>query len=172
MEKERAAKKEADEKARLLKKQQEEEEQQEKEQPIETEGVDAKDTETIRQMLKEENITMLEADEIANLSVLDSFTPNPLPEDIIHFAIPVCAPYTAIQKYKYKVKLTPGSLKRGKAIKQAQSVFFNLNEATAREKELIKSVPEMEGINTMMGKVKVSAPNLEASKRKKGGNRR
>ncbi|KAK4518124.1 uncharacterized protein ATC70_001475 [Mucor velutinosus] len=171
LEKERAAKKEADEKARLLKKQQEEE-QQEKEHPIETEGVDAKDTETIRQMLKEENITMLEADEIANLSVLDSFTPNPLPEDIIHFAIPVCAPYTAIQKYKYKVKLTPGSLKRGKAIKQAQSVFFNLNEATAREKELIKSVPEMEGINTMMGKVKVSAPNLEASKRKKGGNRR
>lgn len=171
LEKERAAKKEADEKARLLKKQQEEE-QLEKEHPIETEGVDAKDTETIRQMLKEENITMLEADEIANLSVLDSFTPNPLPEDIIHFAIPVCAPYTAIQKYKYKVKLTPGSLKRGKAIKQAQSVFFNLNEATAREKELIKSVPEMEGINTMMGKVKVSAPNLEASKRKKGGNRR
>lgn len=171
LEKERAAKKEADEKARLLKKQQEEEEQ-EKDHPIETVGVDAKDTETIRQMLKEENITMLEADEIANLSVLDSFTPNPLPEDIIHFAIPVCAPYTAIQKYKYKVKLTPGSLKRGKAIKQAQSVFFNLNEATAREKELIKSVPEMEGINTMMGKVKVSAPNLEASKRKKGGNRR
>ncbi|CEP14532.1 hypothetical protein [Parasitella parasitica] len=167
LEKERAAKKETDEKIRLLKVLQEKE-QQEKVHPVETEGADEKDTETIRQMLKEENITMLEADEIANLSVLDSFTPNPLPEDIIHFAIPVCAPYTAIQKYKYKVKLTPGSLKRGKAIKQAQSVFFNLNEATAREKELIKGVPEMEGINTMMGKVKVSAPNLEASKRKKG----
>lgn len=41
-------------------------------------------------------------------------TPNPLPEDIIHFAIPVCAPYTSLQKYKYKVKLTPGTLKRGK----------------------------------------------------------
>lgn len=136
------------------------------------EGVDEKDTETIRQMLKEENITMLEADEVANLSVLDSFTPNPLPEDIIHFAIPVCAPYSAIQKYKYKVKLTPGSLKRGKAVKQAQSVFFHLSDATPREKELIKSVPDMEAINTMMGKVKVSAPNLEASKRKKGGNRR
>ncbi|KAI8382378.1 fibronectin-binding protein A N-terminus-domain-containing protein [Blakeslea trispora] len=136
------------------------------------EGEDEKDTEAIRQMLKEENITMLEADEVANLSVLDSLTPNPLPEDIIHFAIPVCAPYTAIQKYRYKVKLTPGTLKRGKAIKQAQSVFFNMSDASAREKELIKSVPEMEGINAMMSKVKVSAPNLEASKRKKGGNRR
>lgn len=151
----------------------EKEQQEEQETAVEIEqGVDEKDTEAIRQMLKEENITMLEEDEVANLSALDSFTPNPLPEDIIHFAIPVCAPYAAIQKYKYKVKLTPGSLKRGKAIKQAQSVFFNLTDATAREKELIKSVPEMEGINTMMGKVKVSAPNLEASKRKKGGNRK
>lgn len=124
----------------------------------------------------------------ANLSVLDSMTPNPLPEDIIHFAIPVCAPYTSLQKYKYKVKLTPGTLKRGKgklyqwiphvkdhllilhpiALKQAQSVFLNSSESTAREKELIKSVPDMEAINTMMSKVKVSAPNLEASKRKKG----
>ncbi|KAJ8661496.1 hypothetical protein O0I10_002762 [Lichtheimia ornata] len=126
------------------------------------------DTEQIRQMLKEENITMLEEDEVANLSVLDSMTPNPLPEDIIHFAIPVCAPYTSLQKYKYKVKLTPGTLKRGKALKQAQSVFLNSSESTAREKELIKSVPDMEAINTMMSKVKVSAPNLEASKRKKG----
>lgn len=167
LEKERAAiKKAAEEKARVR------QEEEQEAYPVETEGVDEKDTETIRQMLKEENITMLEADEVANLSVLDSLTPNPSPEDIIHFAIPVCAPYAAIQKYKYKVKLTPGSLKRGKAIKQAQSVFFNLSDATAREKELIKSVPEMEGINTMMSKVKVSAPNLEASKRKKGGNRK
>ncbi|KAI9314042.1 hypothetical protein BX666DRAFT_2020220 [Dichotomocladium elegans] len=128
---------------------------------------EGEDKEQIRQMLKEENIIMLEAEEAANLSVVDSLTPNPTADDIIHFAVPVCAPYTALQKYKYKVKLTPGSLKRGKAYKQAQSVFLNLAEATAREKELMKSVPEMEAINTMMGKVKVSAPNLEASKRKK-----
>ncbi|KAL0075765.1 fibronectin-binding protein A N-terminus-domain-containing protein [Phycomyces blakesleeanus] len=135
---------------------------------IKVDGVDEKDNEAIRQMLKEENITMLEADEVANLSVLDSLTPNPLPEDIIHFAIPVCAPYNSLQKYKYKVKLTPGSLKRGKAIKQAQNVFLTSTDSTQREKELIKSVPDMEAINTMMSKVKVSAPNLEASKRKKG----
>ncbi|KAI9257286.1 hypothetical protein BDA99DRAFT_441428 [Phascolomyces articulosus] len=129
---------------------------------------EGEDKEEIRKMLKEENITMLEENEAANLSILDSVTANPLPEDIIHFAIPVCAPYTALQKYKYKVKLTPGTLKRGKAIKQAHSVFVNLNDATAREKELIKSVPDTEAINAMMSKVKVSAPNLEASKRKKG----
>ncbi|KAI8380498.1 fibronectin-binding protein A N-terminus-domain-containing protein [Choanephora cucurbitarum] len=179
LEKERAAKKAAATDATpaevndsKVERKQEQPEQEEEEAEPPVQGEDEKDTEAIRQMLKEENITMLEADEVANLSVLDSLTPNPLPEDIIHFAIPVCAPYTAIQKYKYKVKLTPGTLKRGKAIKQAQSVFFNMSEASAREKELIKSVPEMEGINAMMSKVKVSAPNLEASKRKKGGNRR
>ncbi|SAM09718.1 hypothetical protein [Absidia glauca] len=132
---------------------------------------DQKETEDIRQMLKEENITMLEGEELANLTSLDSLTANPLPEDVLHFAIPVCAPYPALQKYKYKVKLTPGTLKRGKAIKQAQSVFLTHQDTTAREKELIKGVPDMEAINTMMSKVKVSAPNLEASKKKKAGRR-
>ncbi|CEG84016.1 hypothetical protein RMATCC62417_17873 [Rhizopus microsporus] len=129
LEKERA-RKEAEEKARLAQSQKEEE--KENDEPLE--AGEEKDTDVIRQLLKEENITMLEADEIANLSALDSLTGNPLPEDILHFAIPVCAPYPAIQKYKYKVKLTPGSLKRGK--------------------------------------VKVSAPNLETSKRKKGSGRK
>lgn len=50
----------------------------------------------------------------ANLSVLDSFTAKPIPEDILHFAIPVCAPYSALQRYKYKVKLVPGNGKKGK----------------------------------------------------------
>ncbi|RCI01748.1 hypothetical protein CU098_010885, partial [Rhizopus stolonifer] len=166
LEKERAEFKKAAEEKEAKEKEVKEKESEEVE-VLDT-GADEKDTEAIRQMLKEENITMLEADEIANLSILDSITGNPLPEDIIHFAIPVCAPYPAIQKYKYKVKLTPGSLKRGKAVKQSESVFLNLSDATAREKELIKGVPDMESINTMMSKVKVSAPNLEASKRKKG----
>jgi hypothetical protein len=77
-------------------------------------------------MLKEENITMLEGEELANLTSLDSLTANPLPEDILHFAIPVCAPYPALQKYKYKVKLTPGTLKRGKGkIKKRQCSAFH-----------------------------------------------
>ncbi|KAI9305340.1 fibronectin-binding protein A N-terminus-domain-containing protein [Cunninghamella echinulata] len=123
----------------------------------------------IRELLKEENITMLDQEEIDSLTPLDSLTANPLPDDILHFAVPICAPYQALQKYKYKIKLTPGSLKRGKAIKQAQMVFFKNSEITTREKELIKGVPDMEAINVMMSKVKVSAPNLEASKKKKGG---
>ncbi|KAG2182712.1 hypothetical protein INT44_005692 [Umbelopsis vinacea] len=133
----------------------------------ETRAEKKQQTEEIKQMLKEENITVLEADEIANLSVLDSLTAQPVPEDILHFAIPICAPYTALQKYKYKVKLVPGSGKKGKAVKQVEALFLGHHEATDREKELIKSVPDMESIGTMMSKVKVLSPNMEADK--KGG---
>lgn len=33
-------------------------------------------------------------------------------------ALPVCAPYQVLAAYKYKVKLTPGSQKKGKAARQ------------------------------------------------------
>lgn len=35
------------------------------------------------------------------LSVLDTLTGCPIPEDILVYAIPVCAPYSAILNYKY-----------------------------------------------------------------------
>jgi hypothetical protein len=35
-------------------------------------------------------------------------TGAPLPSDSLHFAVPVVAPYTALQSARYKVKLTPG----------------------------------------------------------------
>ena len=34
------------------------------------------------------------------MSLLDSLTGSPLSEDLLLFAIPVCAPYTAVQNYK------------------------------------------------------------------------
>jgi len=35
---------------------------------------------------------------------LDAFTAMPRPDDILLYALPVCAPYFALQAYKYKVK--------------------------------------------------------------------
>ncbi|KAF2688028.1 hypothetical protein K458DRAFT_415103 [Lentithecium fluviatile CBS 122367] len=49
---------------------------------------------------------------------LDSFTGRPLPGDTLLSAIPICAPWSALSTYKYKAKLQPGSLKRGKAVKE------------------------------------------------------
>lgn len=49
---------------------------------------------------------------------LDALTGRPLPGDEILSAIPVCAPWSALAKYKYKVKMQPGAVKRGKAVKE------------------------------------------------------
>ena len=48
---------------------------------------------------------------------LDTFVGRPLPGDELIAAIPVCAPWTALSTYKYKVKLQPGPQKKGKAVK-------------------------------------------------------
>jgi len=50
---------------------------------------------------------------------LFKLTGNPHPNDILLFAVPVCAPYTSLlSNYKYRVKLTPGAMKKGKAAHQ------------------------------------------------------
>lgn len=55
-------------------------------------------------------------EEREKLNKLDYLTGNPLPSDILLYAIPVCGPYSALQTYKYRVKITPGTAKKGKGI--------------------------------------------------------
>lgn len=134
---------------------------------------------------------MLEPEDFESLTVLDGLTGKPIPSDILQFAVPVCAPYGSLQKFKYKVKLIPGTMKKGKACKTAVNHFLmNVNTAggpaerrapggatenkeeaalEARERELIKMVKDEEMIGAMLGKVKISAPGVEAAKKKGGG---
>ncbi|KDO27470.1 hypothetical protein SPRG_07059 [Saprolegnia parasitica CBS 223.65] len=134
-----------------------------------------------------------EEEEAQNAAFLDSFTGTPLPNDLLLFAMPVCAPYSTLALYTYKVKLTPGSQKKGKAVQFAVDHFLNLkpkissaikttpvdvdaatDEVTPdvdpieAQKELIKCVPEADLVGCMVGPVKVSAPGLSTAK--KGGN--
>ncbi|XP_009426042.3 ribosome quality control complex subunit NEMF isoform X5 [Pan troglodytes] len=99
-------------------------------------------------------------------NLFDSLTGQPHPEDVLLFAIPICAPYTTMTNYKYKVKLTPGVQKKGKAAKTALNSFMHSKEATAREKDLFRSVKDTDLSRNIPGKVKVSAPNLLNVKRK------
>ncbi|NXW92044.1 NEMF factor, partial [Alopecoenas beccarii] len=99
-------------------------------------------------------------------ALLDSLTGQPQPEDVLLFAVPVCAPYTAMANYKYKVKLTPGTQKKGKAAKIALHNFMQSKEATAREKDLFRSVKDTDLSRNIPGKVKVSAPHLLNRKKK------
>ncbi|KAK2150924.1 hypothetical protein LSH36_382g02026 [Paralvinella palmiformis] len=106
-------------------------------------------------LLEEENIQIGQ-----DMNELDSLTGLPVLEDILHFCIPVCAPYSAILNYKFKVKLTPGTTKRGKAAKAALHSFMSDKNTTSREKDLFKSLKDVDLSRNIPGKVKVSAPNI------------
>ncbi|RKP10357.1 hypothetical protein THASP1DRAFT_27876 [Thamnocephalis sphaerospora] len=134
---------------------------------------DAEEQEEVRRLMAEENIKVLEDEDKENLSFLDALVGSPLPDDILHFAIPVCAPYAALQRCKYRIKLQPGSLKKGKACKTALDVFLKHPSITQRERELLKSVPETEQIAAMLPKVRVVTGAGEGSRKNKpGGGRR
>ncbi|CAM6100258.1 unnamed protein product [Calypogeia fissa] len=118
----------------------------------------------IAAIMAEENVLELDEDEKEKLTELDSLTGKPLPSDVLLYAVPVCGPYTALQGFKYRVKLTPGTAKRGKAAKTAVDVFTRLPEVTAREKELMKAVTDPELVACMIGNAKVTAPGLSKLK--------
>ncbi|GIM05839.1 hypothetical protein Vretimale_10215 [Volvox reticuliferus] len=120
----------------------------------------------IAALLAEENVEAPLADEdAARLSVLDSLTGLPRAEDLLLYAVPVCGPYTAIQSYKYKVKVTPGTVKKGKAARQAIELLIRGLDVASRERDVLKAVPEMEAINALVGPgVKLSMPGLQKLK--------
>ncbi|MEE6492343.1 hypothetical protein FKM82_016553 [Ascaphus truei] len=99
-------------------------------------------------------------------NLLNSLTGQPHAEDVLLFSVPVCAPYTAMTNYKYKVKLTPGTQKKGKAAKTALNSFMHSRELSSREKDLLRSVKDTDLSRNLPGKVKVSAPNLQNVKKK------
>lgn len=69
----------------------------------------------------------LERQELLNLDALVGW---PMPGDEILAAIPVCAPWAALAgRCKYKVKLQPGSVKKGKAVREILGRWTELGKA-------------------------------------------
>ncbi|KAI4847218.1 hypothetical protein E4T44_04638, partial [Aureobasidium sp. EXF-8845] len=79
------------------------------------EGLEA---EEIRRLNLEEGIEALDEEESTAVTQLDAYVGTPLAGDELLEAIPVCAPWAALAKYKYKVKLQPGAQKKGRAIRE------------------------------------------------------
>lgn len=52
------------------------------------------------------------------MAALDSLVGTPMRGDEILEAIPFCAPWSAMGKFKYKAKIQPGAQKKGKAVKE------------------------------------------------------
>ncbi|KAG4303459.1 hypothetical protein PCK1_000423 [Pneumocystis canis] len=125
------------------------------------------------QLLKKENFEVTD-DKEKNYEInLDAFVFFPLPNDILIEAIPICAPYSSMVKYKYKIKLQPGTMKKGKAIRNIIAYWDTLpvdpyckdqEKAFPKEKELIQSLKDSELLapvyvstfKTMMGKNEIN----------------
>ncbi len=117
----------------------------------------------IKAIQEEEGI--LEAEEGKQADETEKLTGAPVPEDDLLYAIPVCAPYVSLQGFKYKVKLTPGPMKKGKAAKLAIDLFMKSNEL--KEKSLMKGFTDNELVSAMIGDVKVSTPGLQQHQKQK-----
>ncbi|ETV91316.1 hypothetical protein H310_14136 [Aphanomyces invadans] len=167
-------------------------------------GVVDEEKELFYKLQRERKAQLLEQEEeeAQNATFLESFTGNPLPNDILLFAMPMCAPYSTLELYTYKVKLTPGTQKKGKAVQFAVDHFLKLKPKPAAllastvtnatsttnegevahnspdgdpveaQKELIKCVPESDLIGCIVGPVKVSAPGLNSAAMKKSASQK
>ncbi|KAM0439777.1 hypothetical protein ACHAPT_000872 [Fusarium lateritium] len=126
--------------------------------------------EEIRRVMMDEGIDMLDVDEASQTTELDALVGTPLPGDEILEAIPVCAPWNALGRFKYKAKLQPGTTKKGKAVKEVLDRWKAdsgkkgaIDESSRdsermwpREVELIKALKPEETFNVVpVGKVRV-----------------
>ncbi|BDA50353.1 probable nuclear export mediator factor Nemf [Coccomyxa sp. Obi] len=138
-------------------------------------GKDSAEAKEIAAILAEEKVELVPEEDKDKLHELDSFTGQPRPDDILLYALPMCAPYNALQSYKLKVKLTPGTQRKGRAGRQAIELLSRASDIAPRERDLLKAIPEMEVINAMVGNVKLAMPGLSKIKtearrsKKKGG---
>jgi predicted ribosome quality control (RQC) complex YloA/Tae2 family protein len=105
-----------------------------------------------------------------DLSVINKLVGKLLPGDEVISAVAVCAPWNALASYKYKAKMQPGGLKKGKAAKEIlfkwqtdAKVPRNIDPKSEdaeriwpREAELIAGLKDTEVISVMpVGKVRV-----------------
>ena len=126
--------------------------------------------EEMRKMMLEEGVEILDDGEDEKMANLDVLIGTPLPGDEILEAVPMCAPWSAMGRCKYKAKLQPGTVKKGKAIKEILTRWVgdvsqkgkvdekseDVERMWPREIELLKGWKPEEVTNTIpVGKVRV-----------------
>lgn len=94
------------------------------------------------------------------LDQVNHLTALPHPDDILLHAVPVLGPYSSMHNWRYKVKITPGSMKSGRAARTAFEIFARAAETPQREKDILRQVPDALLSSTMVGNVKLSMPGL------------
>lgn len=137
--------------------------------------IDSDQDESIQELMKQEGVEVMNDEDMEKLTpVLDELTGVPLPSDTLLAALPVCAPYQTVSSYKYHIKLVPGTQKKGKAYKQAVDVIKsrvksgqgNGNTLAEKELDMIMAISEKEGIEAMVGNVKLQVAGLQKLQQK------
>ncbi|KIH94642.1 hypothetical protein SPBR_05539 [Sporothrix brasiliensis 5110] len=70
-----------------------------------------------------------DADDAGSLDVLSSLVARPAPGDEVLEVVPVCGPWMALSKLKYKVKMQPGPTKKGRAMRDVLERWRRVGEA-------------------------------------------
>ncbi|XP_053213804.1 ribosome quality control complex subunit NEMF-like [Panonychus citri] len=105
---------------------------------------------------------------IEHVNLMNSLTGQPMADDVLLYTIPVVAPYSALSSYKFKVKVFPGTSKRGKSAKTALSWFQADKMITQREKDLLKNAKDQDISRNLPNKVKILPVKLNTTVRRKG----
>lgn len=134
-----------------------------------------------KEALAEEGLAQADSDgdedAVDDTTELNKLTGKPHPDDVILYAVPVCAPYQTLSQYTYRVKLTPGNMKRGKAAKQCVDMFIASDSGKPspsgqRFTELIKKVTDSEWNQAICSDVKISAPGASKANAKQKANKK
>lgn len=72
-----------------------------------------------------------------------------------------------INNHKYKVKILPGTLKRGKARKLAQQIFSTIAKGSEVESALVRAIPDDEMLEVLPKGCQVLAAGLNKLKQSK-----
>lgn len=104
---------------------------------------DMAEHEEIRRVMMSEGVEVLEPDEAEQVTALDALVGTPLVGDEILEAIPVCAPWNALGKFKYKAKMQPGAVKRGKAVKEVMERWKGASAKKGAVDDLAKDSERM-----------------------------
>ena len=114
----------------------------------------------IAKLIKEEDISLVP--ENVDVSEIDKLTGNPKASDEVLFAVPMLAPYSTINTFKFKAKILPGTQKRGTAQKTIRSLFLaQSNKQALQEQHMIKAVSDTEMTMTLINSCRVMAPGLQ-----------
>lgn len=175
---------EAEARAKAEKQAEEEARRERRKQAIEKQKKKLAEHEEVRRLMLDEGLEVLDDDEEAAATPLDALVGWPYVGDEILELVPMCAPWAAMSKCKYKVKIQPGNTKKGKALKEilerwkmAAAHNRNVDETVRdrermwpREVELMKALKPEEAHNVVpVGKMTVVTSGGTAGGKSGGG---